>query len=116
METIYAKLCDTMLSKGLIQNSEEITSEIMYDGSNIFHPENIINMVKTFGKYGLREDAEMVLDCLWNIAGYPIIRYMYPYYSLQNPDVQADWRKLITEYETFPIPGRRISYRVAKTD
>lgn len=115
METIYLKLSNTMQNNSWIKSAEEITTEIMYDGSNIFHPEKIINMLRIFEKYGLRENAEMVLDCLWNI-GYPIIRFMYPYYSLKNPDVPTDWRKLITEYETFPIPAERSYHRITKTD
>jgi DNA-binding MarR family transcriptional regulator len=113
LETIFLELCNTLLSKGWIQNSEEIISELAYDGPNIFHPGQILNMLKMSEKYGLTRDAEIILDCLWKI-GRPLIRSVYPYYSTKNSDVLVDWRILITEYETFPLPAQR-PYRVLNT-
>jgi hypothetical protein len=55
------------------------------------------------------------LDCLWRIS-HPIIRHSYPYYSLKNPAVQKDWRKLLEEYERLPMPVERTGYRICKTD
>jgi hypothetical protein len=113
MEAIYIELYNTLLSKLWIQSSEEITSELIYDDSNIFHPEKIINLLRTFEKYGLRGGAEMVLDRLWDM-GHNAMRFIYPYYSSRNPDITMDWRKLVTEYERFPIPTRRPYHRITR--
>lgn len=116
LQEVHSKLSDTMLDTGLIETADEILVEgIIEKNSGILNPKEIITVLNTFDKYGLRENIELVLDCLWRIS-HPIIRLSYPYYTLKNPAVQKDWRKLLEEYERLPMPVERTNYRISKTD
>ena len=67
-------------------------------------------MLITFNKYGLREDAEVLLDCLWKII-YPIFLIIYPRYSKENPDVLRDWRKAIQNFRDFDTRAQVLEYK-----
>jgi hypothetical protein len=113
VQNVHSKLSDALLNNGLIESADEISVEILQASSGVLAPETISTVLDTFDKYGLRENIELVLDCLWRISN-PIIHHLYPYYSLKNPAVQKDWRRLIEEYERLPIPARRPNYRISK--
>ena len=71
---------------------------------------NIEDMLITLDKYGLIENAKIVMDYLWKII-YPIFPIMYPRFSKENPDLFKDWRKVITKFRDFDITAQVLEYR-----
>lgn len=71
---------------------------------------NIEDMLITLDKYGLIENAKIVMDYLWKII-YPIFPIMYPHYNKAKPDVFKDWRKVIAKFREFDITAQVQEYR-----
>lgn len=80
-------------------DSEPIAEQLLYDSSYGFYESNILHMLKTFDKYGLKTWAEPVLDSLWRMS-YPILPLIYPSYykkAFKEGDMK-DWKKIIEDH------------------
>jgi hypothetical protein len=80
-------------------DSEPIAEQLLYDSSYGFYESNILHMLKTFDKCGLKTWAEPVLDSLWRMS-YPILPLIYPSYykkAFKEGDMK-DWKKILEDH------------------
>jgi hypothetical protein len=90
-------------------------NNILHNGLWGSNYENIEEMLITFGKYELKDTAEVVLDCLWKII-YPIFPLLYPRYYKDNQEMFRDWRQVMISYRDFDETAQLSSYRKALTE
>ena len=107
MQEIHLKLYKSKILKIFTDdNEEQILVHLFANNSNGLRPENIIEMLKTFEQYGLRENVEKLMDPLWKLS-YHIIPFVHSHYRRYNAKELKDWRRVIAEFDYLPFNPRR---------
>jgi hypothetical protein len=108
MQEIYLKLYQSKILKILTDDNEgQILIHLFSNNANGLRPENIIEMLKTFELYGLRENIEKLMDPLWKLS-YPILPFVHSHYRRYNTKELKDWRRVIAEFDYLPYNPRTI--------
>jgi len=102
MQEIHFKLYKSKILKIFTDdNEEQILVHLFANNSNGLRPENIIEMLKTFEQYGLRENIEKLMDPLWKLS-YHILPFVHSHYRRYNAKDLKDWRRVIAEFDYLP--------------
>lgn len=102
MQEIHLKLYKSKILKIFTDDNEgQILIHLFSNNANGLRPENIIEMLKTFEQYGLRENIEKLMDPLWKL-NYPILPFVHSHYRRYYAEELKDWRRVIAEFNYLP--------------
>lgn len=106
MHEIFMKLYQSLMDANFISNSKEMEMFVNYSRSDVLGAENLTFIISSFGKCGLRKNAELIIDLLWMLF-YPKLPLLYfEYRQLSGEGKLNDWRAIVNE-EMRNLPHKR---------
>jgi DNA-binding MarR family transcriptional regulator len=110
MQQIHLKLYKSKILKMLIGDSdEEILIHLFMNTSNGLSPRNIIEILETFKKLGIRETIEKLISSLWEIS-YFILPFVDLHYRKYDMETIKNWRKVMSEFDYNPNKNKPIHF------
>ena len=112
VQQIHLKLYENKTLNKLfapLYSEEEILIHLFMNTSNGISPKDIIGVLETFKKFGLKECVGKLIDSLWDIS-YPVLPFVHLHYSRKKYDAVMikNWRKVMSEYDHNTYKSRQL--------